>query len=185
MLRITDVSLDRYQSSEGDPYFIIQDLMPTWEFQETLAVRAYVRRQYNLLHLNTRNEFLADIQSLDQFSRSSVSMAVKNDRHKQQKVPKSEEYPSSVLSQWRQFARIMGGSTHWAESMSRLGMLVLQYTLRSETEVKPTLHGEVVSWVNWRPERCFVCGDACDSHSDRALPRGHQCGQATVLTRRC
>lgn len=73
LVRITDIvkpSADD-NSDEDDPYCIIEDLMQPWELQEILAVRAYVQRKYDMLHLSVQNKFLVDIRSLDQKTCSS------------------------------------------------------------------------------------------------------------------
>lgn len=181
MLRSTDVSMD-HDFDEDDPYCIIKDLLPSWELQEILAIRGYVQRKYDLLHLNIQTEFLVDVQSLDKRILGSASAAVKDDENTENAVSEGEECLSPVTcgSRWRQFARIIEGSTDCVESMSRLGLLVLQYILRYDAENKPDLHTTIVDWTCWRPQRCCVPRDECVSHSDWVYPQGHRRGEASV-----
>lgn len=181
MLRTTDISMD-LDFDGDDPYYVIKDLMPSWELQEILAIRAYVQRKYDLLHLNTQNEFLIDVQGLHNRTRDSAPAAVEDVENTENTVSENEECLSTVTcaSRWRQFGRVIGGSTDCVESMSRLGLLVLQYVLRSDAEDKPNLHTTIVDWTFWRPQRCCVGRDECVSHSDWVYPQGHRRGRASV-----
>lgn len=179
MLRTTDISMD-HDFDEDDPYCIVKDLMPSWELQEILAIRAYVQRKYDLLHLNIQNEFLVDVQSLDKRILGSASTAVKDGENIENTVSEIEEClsPVTCVSRWRQVDRVIEGSTDCVESMSRLGLLALQYILRSDAE--PNLHTTIVDWTFWRPQRCCVGRDECVSHSDWVYPQGHRRGQTSV-----
>lgn len=164
--------------SNDDPYYIIKHLLPSWESQEILAVRTYVQRKYNLLHLNTQGEFLVDIQSLDKISLGSASEIAKDAIYKQHAGLKSKEPPCPIRTKWRDLEDIMGPSGHWVELMSRLGLPVLQNTLRSGAENMPKLHGAMINWTNYLPLMCQVEPDEYEINncSDWIYPPGHRRG---------
>lgn len=94
--------------------------------------------------------------------------------HKQCKNSECEESPSPGQPRWNQFARVVGGPTHWAECMSRLGLFVLQYIIRSDPDSRSELHGNMVYWHIWQPDRCWVGRDELGSHPGWAYPQPRQ-----------
>lgn len=181
VLRKTDAIGDREYSND-DPYEIIKHLLPSWELQEILAVRTYVQRKYNLLHLNTQNEFLVDIQSLDKISLGSASEITKDAIYKHNAVPASKEPQCPICTTWWDLEDIVGPPGHWVDLMSRLGLPVLQNTLRLGAESTPTLHGAMINWTNYLPLMCKVepYEDEINNCSDWIYPPGHRRGPQAI-----
>lgn len=167
--------------SDDDPRWIIHDLMPSWELQEIVAVRAYVQKNYELLHLNVQSEFLAHVHRLHRGSRASAPEVVNDVAYKQLPVPTGEEPQCPTHISWSHLGTIMGPSINWVDAMSRLGLAVLQNILRSDARGRPRLHGAMVSWIDSLPHRCSLNPYEFDSYADWIYPEGRRGGRAIPL----
>lgn len=143
LLRTTNAVSDRGYSDD-DPHRFFRGFLPSWELQELVAIRAYIRRKYELLQFNIQSQFLVDIQSLDRKSPRSAPRAVDNGEYMQLPVPMGEELQYPILISWRHLETVMGASIDWVDGMSRFGLIALQNVLRSDAGSRPKTHGDIV-----------------------------------------
>lgn len=177
---VTEINFSPY--TEREPFEVVKDFMSLWESQEILAVRAYVREKYELLHLNIQSEFLVDIRQLDQRSRDSPSEVINDAAYKQLPASTGELPQFHILASWTDLERVMGCPKHWADSMSRLGLVTFQNILRSDAESRANLHGISLVWMNSRPQQWLSPGQPA-SYFGRVHRESRRRGQTTLPRR--
>lgn len=174
---VTEINFNPY--TDHGPFEVVEDFMSPWESQEILAVRAYVRYKYELLHLNTQSEFLVDVRRLDQRSCNSPSEVINDAADKQLPVSKGELPQFHILASWTDLRRVMGYPRHWADSMSCLGLVALQNILRSDAESRAKLHGVSVIWIKSLPLRKWLSPEHPASYFGRVQRERRRRGQTT------
>lgn len=158
----TEINFSPY--TDHDPFEVVDGFMSPWESQEIHAVCAYVLKRYEVLHLNIQSEFLVDVRRLDQRSGDSPSEVINDAAYKQLPVSTGELPQFHILASWTDLKSVMGCPRHWADTMSRLGLVALQNILRSDAESRAKLHGISVIWMNSLPERELMSHGHPDSY---------------------
>lgn len=92
---------------------------------------------------------------MDKRSLGSASEVAK-DANKQHAVATSKEPQCNIFTRWWDLKGTMEPSGHWVGVMSRLGLVVLQRTLRSGVENMPKLHGDMIDLTYHLASMCEV-----------------------------